>query len=90
MILTTQYRVYCLLLMETYGFTYSELSKMKPAELEDWFDAHNALYDLKMSEMYDEEDESEEPHQCDCGGSCLECEDCKCENDESEDEELIN
>lgn len=88
MILTTENRVKCLMLMEVYGFTYDNLNKMKPAELDDWIDAHNAYVDLK--ELFEQEQEQgcESEYVCDCNGNCSHI--CCDEDDDEDKEDLIN
>ena len=88
MIHTLEKRIECLILMEMYGFTYTELSNMRPCERDYMIEAHNALMEYKAA-AYKMEEQTEE-HTCDCDGECLdcacgdggcqhgECEDCNC------------
>ena len=65
MILTREKRVEALILMNTYGFTYTELDKMKPAELDMWIEASYILQESFLQNQTEEMADS-------CCGKCSE------------------
>lgn len=59
MIHTRDNRILCLVLMQQYGFTYSELDKMNEAERNNWIDAHEELQNI-LNQMSDQESEEDD------------------------------
>ena len=73
MILTNEKRKECLILMNTWGFTYTELNAMKPGELDNWIDSHNSLMEEMHGDMEEPKEEPKEEPQCCSEGNCDEC-----------------